>query len=85
MLSVSGGESAEFEVSSTQDIEYFDRREDGLFELKKFRGETGLTIEFCPLRESSGKIRISPLAFSLQIVEKRAEIPGVSLPVGHEI
>jgi hypothetical protein len=82
---VRSGEAAELQIISQQKIEYFEQREDGLFELRKLQEPTGLKIEIRAESEGQKKIRINPLTFSLRSVEEREPIPAVTLPVGRPI
>ena len=79
------GERAAMAAVSKSPIEYFEKREDGLFEHKNLAVERGLTIEFTPQRMRRGgrlTIRLEDLNFLLTTVADRQEIPGVNLPVG---
>ena len=82
---VRSGEAADYHIVSKQEIEYFEQREDGLFELKKLQEPTWLEIEMQVESEGQNKIRFSELTFSLRSVEEREPIPGVTLPVGRPI
>lgn len=82
---VRSGDAAELQITSKQRIEYFEKREDGLFELKHIQEPTGLKIEIRAESEGQNKIRIKYLTFSLRSVEEREPIPSVTLPVGPPI
>lgn len=82
---VRSGESAEYHITSKQKIEYFEQREDGLFELKKLEEPTWLEITMQVENEGQNRIRFSDLTFSLRSVEEREPIPAVTLPVGRPI
>ncbi len=82
---VLSGEAADYHIISEQEIEYFEQREDGLFELKKLQEPTWLEIVMRVESEGQNKIRFSELTFSLRSVEEREPIPGVTLPVGRPI
>lgn len=82
---IESSESATIFISSNQKLEYFEKREDGLFELKHIQGPTGLKIEIRAESEGQNKIRIKYLTFSLRSVEEREPIPNVTLPVGRPI
>jgi hypothetical protein len=82
---VRSGDAAELQIISKQKIEYFEQREDGLFELKKLQEPTGLKMGIRAEREGQNKIRIKYLTFSLRSVEEREPIPNVTLPVGRPI
>lgn len=72
-------------ISSEQAIEYFEKRPDGLFELKMAREETGLSVSGIPEMGESGRIVLRDLTIGLRSVEKRQPIEGVSLDVGRPI
>ena len=79
------GEQAEIFVGSNQPLQYFERREDGLFELKVMHKETGLRIE-SRLREDPGeKAVMGDFVIRLNVVDQREQIEGVALQVGRPI
>ena len=82
---VKDGDFASIVISSDQSIEYMEKRDDGLFELKKVPERTGLEIELSVNKEAGDKIRIRDLKFLLKSIEKREQIPGLTLPVGRPI
>lgn len=85
-ISVSAsGQKAAIEINSDQKIQYFEKRDDGLFELKELDATTGLKIEMFVKAEKSGKIRLSDIVFQLRLVVERVAIPGVSLQVGRPV
>ncbi len=69
-------------IGSQQPIEYFERRADGLFELKKADEQTGLTISAIVAKGESGKLVLRDLTIGLRSVEGRELIKGVNLDVG---
>jgi len=83
-IRVLNGEVAVIAVESVRKLEYFERRSDGLFELKGMYEPTGLDIKTTPTLENDGRIRLN-LEIVLRSVEKREPIPGVTLQVGRPI
>ena len=82
------GQPVTVSVSSTQKIEYFERRDDGLFELKRLKEPTALNIELRLEEGGSDREKRAYLAnvtFSLRSVEKREPIPDLTLPVGRPV
>lgn len=79
------GHSFEFNISSQQPIEYFEKRSDGLFELKRLHEHTGLSISGQVTQGGSEETVVCDLTFRLRSIEKRKPIEGVSLDVGHPI
>jgi len=82
------GQPVSLSVSSTQKIEYFEKRDDGLFELKRLQEPTALNIELQLEEEGSDRgkrVHLANVTFSLRSVEKREPIPGLTLPVGRPI
>lgn len=82
---INSGETAEINIISQQPLEYFERRSGDMFELKRKVEETGLKISITAEEESSGKIHLTEIKFSLRSVGERKPIRGVSLPVGEPI
>ena len=78
-------EKANIQILSNQRLEYFQKREDGFFELRESQEPTGLSIEITAEKEAQGKILLSPMTFSLRWVQKRETIPGLTLQVGKPI
>ena len=82
------GQLVAVSVSPTQGIEYFERRDDGLFELKKLQEPTELSIEMQLEEAGSDRVKqvhLANVTFSLRSVEKREPIPELTLPVGRPI
>jgi hypothetical protein len=73
------------EIGSEQPIEYFEKRPDGLFELKKLHEKTGFTLSGKVERPGGEQIILRDLTIRLQSVEKRQPIEGASLDVGYPI
>jgi len=75
------------EIRSKQPIQYFQKREDGLFELKDIQLPTGLDIEITEAveEEDKGFIRLTDLLMTMRSIEKRERIPGVNLSVGKPV
>ncbi|MHC4154656.1 MAG: hypothetical protein ACYST6_07010 [Planctomycetota bacterium] len=61
----------EVQIRSEQPIQYFEKREDGLFELKQIKLATGLDLE--------------DIEMTLRTVARREKVPGVNLAVGKPI
>ena len=83
-IRVLNGEVAVIAVESVRKLEYFERRSDGLFELKGMYEPTGLDIKAPLTLEKDGRIRLN-LEIVLRSVEKREPVPGVTLQVGRPI
>ena len=73
------------DIESQQPIPYFDRREDGLFELKEVHLPVGLVVEIRAEDKGKDVFLISDLKLLLRWVSKREPIPGVNLPIGRPI
>ena len=78
-------DKANIQILSNQRLEYFEKREDGFFELRESQEPTGLSIEITAQKEDKGKILLSPMTLSLRWVQKREAIPGLTLQVGKPI
>ena len=73
-------------IESKQPIQYFERREDGLFELKNVKLPTGLTLEIeAKEEEDKGYIVLADMIMTIRSVERRKKIEGVNLSVGYPI
>lgn len=71
-------------VESKQPIQYFQKRDDGLFELKEVELPTGLDLEIeAKEEEEHGFIMLTDIVMTIRSVERRQKIPGVNLSVGH--
>lgn len=77
--------SFEISVGSQQPLEYFEKRPDGLFELKSLDEETGLTIKANVAEGDRDRIILRDLTIRLRSIEGREPIEGVSLDVGRPI
>jgi hypothetical protein len=82
---VACGNTFEIQIVSQPEIEYFEKRSDGLFELKKLSEETGLRISPRVVKTESDRIRLENLAIRLRSIEAREPIEGLSLDVGRPI
>ncbi len=77
------GESFEIDIGSRQPIEYFERRPDGLFELKKLEGKPlGFYLSAVVEEGKANKLVLRDLTIRLRSIESRVPIEGVSLDVG---
>jgi len=76
--------SRKYKIESMQPIQYFAKRDDGLFELKEVELATGLDIEVTKAteEEDKGYIKLEDLLMTMRSVVKREKIQGVNLPVG---
>ena len=73
-------------IGSQQPIQYFEKREDGLFELKEIELPTGLDMKIEAVEEEDrGYIRLTDIVMTMRLVESRETIEGVNLPVGRPI
>jgi hypothetical protein len=76
------GQPFTIEISSAAPIEYFERRTDGLFELKRSEEQPGFSISTTAESGESNRIVLKDLKVSLRSVARRVPIEGVSLEVG---
>lgn len=74
-------------IESKQPIQYFEKRDDGLFELKEMELPTGLYVEITEPAEDEeeGYILLTDIDMTMRTVERREKIPGVNLSVGRPI
>jgi len=74
-------------IESKQPIQYFEKRSDGLFELKEMELETGVDLEITKAveDEDDDEIELTDLIMTIRSVESRELIAGVNLPVGQPI
>lgn len=79
--------SGSFNIASKQPIQYFEKRKDGLFELKEIELPTGLHIKITDADESEehGYIELTDIEMTMRSVERREKIEGVNLSVGRPI
>jgi len=73
--------SSTIRIHSDQSLEYFVKREDGLFALKQMEVQTGLEIMIRP-KEERNRVVMDDIVITMHIVGGRERIPGLSLPVG---
>jgi hypothetical protein len=76
------GQQFSFEVVSNVDAQYFARREDGLFELRRLDQPSGLHASGQLRLPTPGIVEIEDFAVRLNLVGERQPIPGVALDVG---
>ena len=76
-----------WKIESNQPIQYFQKRPDGLFELKEMKLPTALVMKITEAieNERDGYIELTDILMTLRSVEKRQKIPGVNLSVGKPI
>ncbi|MDP2898160.1 MAG: hypothetical protein Q8Q12_16615 [bacterium] len=79
------GQSFVLDVGSLQPIEYFEKRPDGLFELKKLEGKTGFSLSGKVEQRKPEQVILKELTVRLQSIERRRPIEGLSLDVGYPI
>jgi len=72
-------------IQSEQPIEYFEKRPDGLFELRRDDEQIGLSLAFSVAEGKSGRVVLRDLTIGLRSVEGRSPIEGVTLDVGRPI
>ncbi|HUW20794.1 MAG TPA: hypothetical protein VMW16_15960 [Sedimentisphaerales bacterium] len=84
MAEHSGGEIS---IEPTQPIQYFEKRADGLYELKEMELQTGLYVKITEAveEEDKGYIRLTDIIMTIRLVGSRERIEGVNLPVGRPI
>ncbi len=84
-IAVVYGQTFQLSVSSqpTQPVQYFERRSDGLFELKTLKDKLGLSLSGIVTKSGDeGRVVFKDLAFTVRVIEKRKPLNGVSLDVG---
>jgi hypothetical protein len=76
-----------FVIESKQPIQYFEKRQDGLFELKEIVLPTELVIDINKPKEEEDKgyIVLEDMTMTMRSVARRKKIPGVNLSVGRPI
>ncbi|MHC4464129.1 MAG: hypothetical protein ACYS30_22265 [Planctomycetota bacterium] len=79
--------SGSFNLESKQPIQYFEKRKDGLFELKETELPLGMDIEITDADESEkhGYISLTDIVMRMRTVAKRKRIEGVNLSVGYPV
>lgn len=86
-LVVKPDRTAVVDAKSEQAFDYFERREDGLFELKEDLLKTGISIRATVKTTGDrDRLRLDPIAVSVTAIKERQKIMGASLPpVGRPI
>ncbi|MEN6626524.1 MAG: hypothetical protein ABFD69_09885 [Candidatus Sumerlaeia bacterium] len=80
------GQTANFEIGSQQQLEYFEKTGSDLYQLRKLDALTGLKIGMrVDGRLGDPLLRVSNLTISLKSVEKREPLEGTLLPVGRPV
>lgn len=79
------GKTGSVFIAAKQPFEYFERREDGLFELKEIELPAGLDLEVKPREQDDKTILLSNVTVRLRAVTERETIAGVKLPVGRPV
>jgi hypothetical protein len=80
-------EGGDVNIESTQPIQYFEKRADGLFVLKEMELRTGLHFNITQAveEEDKGTIRLTDIEMTMRSVSSREKVEGVNLPVGKPI
>lgn len=76
------GQSFEISIGSQQPIQYFEKRADGLFELKTVPEPTGFSFSGKVSEGGNDDLIVADLDFGLSSIQKRQPIEGVTLDVG---
>jgi len=85
-VAVSPPNGFEIAIGSPQPIEYFERRPDGLFELKTVQEDIGLRLKSANVeRGADGRIVLQGFSIRLGFVQKREPVEGTSLDVGRPV
>lgn len=79
------GKTGSVFIAAKQPFEYFDRRDDGLYELKEVELPAGLDLEVKPKEQDDKSILLSNVTIRLRAITERETIPGVKLPVGRPV
>lgn len=80
------GEQADVAIGSTGPLQYMERQQDGLFELKETQSnDVGIFLKVKPTRLVDREILASDLSFQYFWVRERKRIEGVHLEVGQPI
>lgn len=79
------GKTGSVFIAAKQPFEYFQRREDGLFELREIELPAGLDLEVKPREDTDKSILLPNVTIRLRTVTERQPIPGVKLPVGRPV
>jgi hypothetical protein len=79
------GKTGSVFIAAKQPFEYFERRDDGLFELKEIELPAGLDLEVKPREVDPKTINLSNVTVRLRTVTERETIPGVKLPIGRPV
>ncbi len=79
------GKTGSVFIAAKQPFEYFERREDGLFELREIELPAGLDLEVKPREDTDKSILLPNVTIRLRTVTERQAIPGVELPVGRPV
>jgi hypothetical protein len=79
------GKTGSVFIAAKQPFEYFERREDGLFELREIELPAGLDLEVKPRDDTDKSILLPNVTIRLRTVTEREPIHGVNLPVGRPV
>ena len=80
MVVTSPGYTAEIQVSSV--MQYFNKRPDGLYELKNSEEPAGISIIVTPEKGPNDRILLKDMTIMVRTVKEREKISGVDLDVG---
>jgi len=78
-------ESARMKIEAKQPFQYFEKKENNLFELKEMHLPVGMHIHMRSEAKDKNTFLISDFKVFLQFVNQREKIRGVNLPVGKPI
>ena len=78
-------EPARMKIEAKQPFQYFEKKENNLFELKEMHLPVGMHIHMRSEAKDKNTFLISDFKVFLQFVNQREKIRGVNLPVGKPI
>jgi len=73
------------EVGTQDPIQYFQKRQDDLYELRSVHLRTGLSIASKVEKGASGRILLRDLSIGTRLLERRKPVAGVALDVGEPL
>jgi len=78
-------ETARMKIEARQPFQYFEKKDNNLFELKEMHLPVGMDIHMRSEAKDKDAFLISDFKVVLRFVNQREQIPGVNLPVGKPI
>jgi hypothetical protein len=78
-------EPARMKIEAKQPFQYFEKKENNLFELKEMHLPVGMDIQMRSEAKDKNTYLISDFKVTLRFVNQREQIRGVNLPVGKPI